>query len=63
MHRSAALFLGDVFAYIDKRGDQSLPGLIVTRVIQTLESAINVGSPLVVVAHSLGGEIMYDVLS
>ena len=63
VHRSAALFLGDVFAYIDKRGDQAHPGPIVTRVIQTLESAINVGSPLVVVAHSLGGEIMYDVLS
>jgi len=63
MHRSAALFLGDVFAYIDKRGDRARPGPIVTQVIQSLQSAINAGSPLVVVAHSLGGEIMYDVLS
>ena len=57
------LFLGDVFTYLDQRGDCSHPGPIVSDVIQTLESAAKAGSPLVVVAHSMGGEIVYDVLS
>jgi hypothetical protein len=63
MHRQAALFLGDIFFYLDRRGDHSHPGPIVSQVVQTLESAVAAGSPLVVVAHSMGGEIVYDVLS
>ena len=63
LHRHASLFLGDVFTYLDQRGDCNHPGPIVSDVIQTLESAAKAGSPLVVVAHSMGGEIVYDVLS
>jgi pimeloyl-ACP methyl ester carboxylesterase len=63
IHRQAALFLGDVFFYLDRRGDRDHPGPIVDQVVQTLESAIDAGTPLVVVAHSMGGEIVYDVLS
>jgi hypothetical protein len=63
IHRQAALFLGDVFCYLDRRGDRDHPGPIVDQVIQTLESAIDAGPPLVVVAHSMGGGIVYDVLS
>jgi hypothetical protein len=63
VHRQAALFLGDVFFYLDRRGDRDHPGPIVDQVVQTLQSAVNAGSPLVVVAHSMGGGIIYDVLS
>ena len=63
IHRQAALFLGDVFFYLDRRGDRGHPGSIVDQVVQTLESAVEAGPPLVVVAHSMGGEIVYDVLS
>ena len=63
IHRQAALFLGDVFFYLDRRGDRDHPGRIVNQVVQTLESAIDAGAPLVVVAHSMGGGIVYDVLS
>jgi len=63
IHRQAALFLGDVFFYLDRRGDHDHPGPIVAQVVQTLESAVEAGPPLVVVAHSMGGGIVYDVLS
>jgi hypothetical protein len=63
IHRHAALFLGDVFTYLDQRGDRGHPGPIVEHVIQTLKSAVDAGPPLVIVAHSMGGEIVYDVLS
>ena len=63
IHRQAALFLGDVFFYLDRRGDRGHPGPIVDQVVQTLESAVEAGPPLVVVAHSMGGGIVYDVLS
>jgi hypothetical protein len=63
IHRRAALFLGDVFTYLDRRGDRDHPGPIVDEVVQTLVSAVKAGPPLVVVAHSMGGGIVYDVLS
>ena len=63
IHRQAALFLGDVFTYLDRRGDRGHPGPIVDEVAQTLEAAVAAGAPLVVVAHSMGGGIVYDVLS
>jgi hypothetical protein len=63
IHRQAALFLGDVFTYLDRRGDRDHPGPIVDEVVQTLASAVKAGPPLVVVAHSMGGGIVYDVLS
>jgi hypothetical protein len=63
IHRQAALFLGDVFLYLDRRGNRDHPGPIVDQVVQTLESAVEAGPPLVLVAHSMGGGIVYDVLS
>ena len=63
LHRHIALFLGDIFTYLDQRGDRDHPGPIVTQVAGALESAVNSGPPVVVVAHSMGGAIVYDVLS
>jgi hypothetical protein len=62
LHRQAAVFFGDVFTYLDQRGDLASPGPIVNDVAKTLEDAKKDG-PLIVVAHSMGGPIVYDVLS
>ena len=62
LHRHIALFLGDIFTYLDQRGDRANPGRIVTDVARALESAESADSR-VVVAHSMGGAIVYDVLS
>jgi hypothetical protein len=62
LHRQAAVFIGDVFTYLDQRGDVASPGPIVRDVAKTLDDAKKDG-PLVVVAHSMGGPIVYDVLS
>ena len=65
VHRSGALFLGDVLTYVNERGPADNPGPIATAVITEIETAVaeEPGAPLVVVAHSMGGNIVYDVLS
>lgn len=54
-------FFGDVFAYLDQRGDRQNPGPIVRRILSALQTAPD--QPLVVFGHSLGGVILYDVLT
>ena len=60
-------FIGDVLAYVGTRGTAAVPGPIVGQVIAALEQARAACSPadrrLVVVGHSLGGVIAYDVLT
>ena len=60
-------FIGDVFTYLNQRGNQANPGPVVTKVVEQLEQARAAITPddprLVVVAHSMGGNIMYDVLT
>jgi hypothetical protein len=67
VHRMVAGFLGDVFVYLGKRGNRDNPGPIVAEVIEGLEEARNQASlkdeKLVVVGHSMGGNILYDVLT
>lgn len=65
--RRAALLLGDVAAYLARR-DASLdrPGGMLHQVLAGIEQARGagpVGAPLVVVAHSMGGNIVYDLLT
>lgn len=66
-HLGAALFLGDIFEYLTKRGDRSDPGPIVTTVLNALRSAHEQAqadaSKLIIIAHSLGGVITYDILT
>lgn len=66
-HLGAAQFLGDVFQYLDKRGDKNVPGPIVKKVLSAFKSARDAGtsldSKLIVVGHSLGGVISYDILT
>ncbi|KYC42433.1 hypothetical protein WA1_20940 [Scytonema hofmannii PCC 7110] len=62
-------FLGDAFVYLNKRGTLDAPGEIVSEVIAALVQAQQIqmenpdDSKLIVVAHSMGGNIMYDILS
>lgn len=59
-------FLGDVFVYLKARGSADAPGPIPEMVIDSLEAgaaARTDDDPLLVVAHSMGGNIVYDVLT
>lgn len=63
LNPAVAHFLGDVFVYL-KQGDQR--ERIRKRVIDDLNAAHAArkpGEPLVVIGHSLGGVILYDILS
>lgn len=62
-----ANFIGDIFVYLSKRGVQDEPGEIVREIIKTLLEAKklinNKDDKLVIVAHSMGGNIIYDILT
>ena len=66
-HLAAAQFIGDVFQYLHKRGAKDTPGPIVRTVLDQFRAARELLSPfdpmLIVVGHSLGGVISYDILS
>ena len=60
------LFLGDAFKYVQYRGDKEHPGAIVREVMKYLDIARDAQSatdPLILIAHSMGGNICYDILS
>ncbi|MET7694095.1 hypothetical protein ABZT06_40040 [Streptomyces sp. NPDC005483] len=59
-------FLGDVFVYLEGRGSASDPGPIPDRMTEALQEGMRgraADDPLIVVGHSLGGAIAYDMLS
>lgn len=64
---TVATFFGDVFEYLDKRGTPEQPGEIPAVVVKDLRraaAAVTDKDPhLVVVGHSLGGVIAYDLLT
>ncbi|MET7400420.1 hypothetical protein ABZS66_43730 [Dactylosporangium sp. NPDC005572] len=60
--RPISLLIGDVLAYLGSRGEPAAPGPIVALVARMFEDASREG-PLVVVAHSMGGNIAYDIVS
>lgn len=63
----AANFLGDVLTYLHARGTADAPGRIPQRVLEGLRAANAAkratGRPLVVVTHSMGGQLMLDAVS
>jgi hypothetical protein len=65
--RRAGIFLGDVFTYLAKRGSAERPGDIVSVVTKALDDAQSLktvqDSRLIVIAHSMGGNIVYDILT
>jgi hypothetical protein len=64
---SVGYLIGDIFFYLGQRGTKAEPGVIVKTVIAQLEEAkaavIDKDKYLIVIAHSLGGEILYDILT
>lgn len=67
LNDKVTLFLGDVFTYLDARGDAQAPGDIPLRVLARLQ-AVKAGQrdrqePLVVLSHSMGGQIVYDLVT
>jgi hypothetical protein len=65
INRLVTLFIGDVFAYLNSRKDWSAPGPIPQEVIQTLDQAkkASPNEPLIVLTHSMGGQIVYDLVT
>lgn len=66
LNENLGRFFGDVFYYMDGRGDRDRPGAIVRRVLGEWDAALAAapaGEPLVIVGHSMGGVISYDLLS
>jgi hypothetical protein len=64
LNATVTRFAGDAFAYLARRGTRDAPGPIVRTVLDALrEASTPQDGPLVVIAHSFGGEIMYDILT
>jgi hypothetical protein len=68
LNELVSVFLGDVFAYLDQRGDAGTPGEISRRLLEKLRRAHankreRGGEPLVVLSHSMGGQIVYDAVT
>jgi hypothetical protein len=67
IHEKASRFLGDIFVYLSERGTAENPGAIVTDVLADLLKAEAAKRPgddkLIVIGHSLGGVIIYDILT
>lgn len=67
VHEKASRFLGDIFVYLSERGTKNAPGPIVRDVVADLDKAVAAKQPgdnkLVVIGHSLGGVILYDILT
>lgn len=61
------VFIGDVMTYIATRGTAQAPGPIIERVLDGLEvaafAADSRDEPLVVLTHSMGGQIVYDLVT
>ena len=61
-------FLEDVFFYLAKRGNADHPGAIPLTVLKALVQARDDqkqrgGEPLIVLTHSMGGQIVYDLVT
>ena len=64
---TAIRFFGDVFAYLDRRCENGGIGGIPRVVLDTLRTAsqrrLSPEEPLVVITHSMGGQIVYDLVT
>ena len=63
-----SVFAGDVFVYLTGRGEAGAPGPIPTILLDKLAAAdankqARGGEPLVVLTHSMGGQLVYDALT
>jgi hypothetical protein len=66
-HRSVSLFLGDILCYLRQRENHGAHAPIARIVADAIEDAhrsrSDVDPRVVVVAHSMGGNVVYDLLS
>jgi hypothetical protein len=67
LHKNFTRFLGDVFVYLNERDGLggTLPETIVQRVLAAIEGAprADPNEPLIVVTHSMGGNVFYDIVT
>lgn len=67
LHAKATRFLGDIFVYLNSHQGANAPGAIVNVVMEALKQADQDRKPgddkLIVIGHSLGGVILYDILT
>jgi hypothetical protein len=69
VNADVTLFLGDVFTYLDKRGTPEDPGEITKTLLNALSKAHknqqqgNNQEKLIVISHSMGGQLVYDVVT
>lgn len=60
-------FLGDVLVYLNQRGTPEQPGPIIQRITTAIETARQHRTPednrLYLMGHSMGGNILYDILT
>lgn len=67
MNEFVAYFVGDVFTYLMRRGDSETPGKIPLRLLPALRRAQErkkaTGEKIVIVSHSMGGQLIYDALT
>lgn len=69
LHNLTTVFLGDIFTYLDEaRSQDGDAGPIAGHVLGRLREAQQAsdqrgGEPLVVLSHSMGGQIVYDLVS
>jgi hypothetical protein len=64
-NRTVSRFFGDVFVYLQHRGTPQEPGPIVERIVSGLKNVPkgHADEPLIVITHSMGGNILYDILT
>jgi len=62
-----AYFIGDVLSYLNERGTADKPGEVPSAVLRALRLAQNrkkeTGEKIVVVTHSMGGQLFYDAIT
>jgi hypothetical protein len=65
LQRNVSRFLGDVFVYLTERGDALGPGPIIRTVKEAIHSAgrNHADEPTIIITHSMGGNILYDLLT
>lgn len=67
IHKTVATFIGDIMVYLHGRDADGANSPIIQAVLADLKTASAVRcksqEPIVVVAHSMGGNIMYDILT
>jgi hypothetical protein len=65
LHKNIARFLGDILVYLNQRSDQEPYGPITSTVLNSIDTATKLypDEKLIIVTHSLGGIILYDILT